>query len=93
MPTDSKKEDKNMERQLVAELRMMVMIVMKKMNIHALIVNNEPSSLTLDAGNELMSEEDQWKDCLFLKVRVEKHKFFQIYIFDRLAKQESVVKR
>jgi hypothetical protein len=78
---------------LITELRMMIMIVMKKMNIHILVTRKEPALLTLDAGNEFLDEEEQWSDCLFLKVKLEKNDYIKVHVFDRLGKEESILTR
>lgn len=83
----------NLEPNLVKELRMMIMIIMNKMNIHILVTRNEPSLLTLDAGNELLDEQEQWNDCLFLKVKLKNKEFIKIHVFDRLAERDSLVTR
>ena len=82
-----------MEPELIKELRMMIMIVMKKMNIHILLSKNEPSFLTLDAGNEFLDEQDQWQDSLFINVKLEKNQFLKIHIFDKIGIQNSIIKR
>lgn len=69
---------------------MMIMVVLKKMNIHVLLSKNENSFLTLDAGNELIDEQDQWNDCLFLKVNRGKRDFLKIHIFERIGAQETL---
>ena len=72
---------------------MMIMVVMKKMNIHILVTKNEKSFLTLESGNELMDEDDQWADSLFLKVKLDKNQFLKIHIFDKIGTQNSVISR
>ena len=71
----------------------MIMVVMKKMNIHILVTKNEKSFLTLESGNELMDEDDQWADSLFLKVKLDKNQFLKIHIFDKIGTQNSVISR
>jgi hypothetical protein len=69
------------------------MVVLKKMDIHVLLSRNENSYLTLDAGNDLLDEQDRWNDCLFLKVNFGKKEFLQFHIFEKIGQQDNIIKR
>ena len=75
------------------ELRMMIMVIFSKMNIHVLMSRNEKEMLTLEADNQMADEDESKKDCLFLDVELTGRQILRIKVFNKIGVIDSFWKR